>query len=325
MPGMYHWNGPGATPTADAYRDAFIDLHGTSRVTVTGTGPWAGRLEWQRSGSHGIVLCGDVREEFVRDPRHIRTDPRGTVELLVPVRGSARVEQAGTTGEVRPGSLALCDVDQPFRFVHDEDFVSVALIVPGEALDRRTPATGRDPRVFDGTAGLGRLIRQTVLTLQEERENLSETTFDIACDQLLDLVCLASAGGGDTVPADRHKQVEEQIRRYVRSHAADPGLSVARIARELGWSARHLQNVLQAAGTTSRDLIRTERLRLARSRLATPTWDGHSIARIAYACGFASHASFATAYRREFGVTPSETRHTQAKAPPSTRNVVPVR
>ncbi|MEU7739810.1 AraC family transcriptional regulator [Nonomuraea sp. NPDC049158] len=32
------------------------------------------------------------------------------------------------------------------------------------------------------------------------------------------------------------------------------------------------------------------------------------MAQVAHACGFASHASFATAYRHEFGVTPSETR-----------------
>ncbi|HWS34692.1 MAG TPA: AraC family transcriptional regulator, partial [Actinoplanes sp.] len=187
---MYRWSGPDTTPTPDAYRDAFITLHGSSRVDLAESGPWAGRLEWQRSRSYGMVLCGNVREEFVRDRRHIRTDPRGAVELLVPVQGSAQVEQAATTGEIRPGALALCDVDQPFRFVHGTDFASVALIVPGEALDRRAPATGRGPRVFDGAAGLGRLIRQTVLTLQQEREHLSGTTFDIACDQLLDLITL---------------------------------------------------------------------------------------------------------------------------------------
>ncbi|MDR6320320.1 helix-turn-helix transcriptional regulator [Actinoplanes couchii] len=305
---MYRWSGPGATPTADVWRDTFIGLHGASRVTLAETGPWAGRLEWQETRSHRIVLCGDVREEFIREPRHIRTDPRGAVELLVPIRGSAHVEQAGTSGEIRSGALALCGVDRPLRFAHGEDFLSVALIVPDEALQRRSPGIGHEPQLFDGTAGLGRLIRQTVLTLQEERERLSGPGFDIACDQLLELVCLAAEGGTDSAPAGRRAEVETQIRRYVRRHAADPDLSVIRIARDLGWSARYLQDVLQAAGTTSRDLIRTERLRLARSRLAAPAWGERSIAQIAYACGFASHASFATAYRREFGVTPRDSR-----------------
>lgn len=305
---MYRWNEPGATPTADAWRDAFIDLHGASRVTLTEAGPWAGRLEWQQSRSYGVALCGNVREQFVRERRHIRTDPRGAFELLMPTVGTAQVTQTGGAGAIRPGTLALCDVDRPFEFAHAEDFQSVALIFPGEAIERRHPAAARDPRPLDGTAGVGRLIRQTVLTLQEEREQLSEATFDLACEQVLDLVCLAAEGASDSAPAAQRKEVEAQIRQYVRRHAADPGLAIAGIARALGWSARYLQDVLQAAGTTSRDLIRTERLRLARTRLAGPAWDDRSIAQIAYASGFASHASFATAYRREFGVTPRETR-----------------
>ncbi|AGL18081.1 helix-turn-helix domain-containing protein [Actinoplanes sp. N902-109] len=305
---MYRWNEPGLTPTPDAWREAFIALHGASRVTLTDTGPWAGRLEWQRSRSYGIALCGNVREEFVRERRHIRTDPRGMFELLVPTVGSAQVEQAAAAGEIGPGALALCDVDRPLTFAHGTNFLSVALIFPGEAIYRRNPTAAQEPHVFDGTAGLGRLIHQTVLTLQQDREHLSEATFDIVCDQVLDLLCLAAEGAGDSAPATQRRQVEAQVRQYVRRHAADPHLSITGIARALGWSARYLQDVLQAAGTTSRDLIRSERLRLARTRLAGPAWDNRSIAEVAYASGFASHASFATAYRREFGSTPRETR-----------------
>jgi hypothetical protein len=98
----------------------------------------------------------------------------------VPTAGSAQVDQAATAGESRPGTLALCDVDRPLTFTHGERFQSVALIFPGEAIYRRNPAAAGDAQVFDGTAGLGRLIRQTVLTLQQEREHLSEATFDIA-------------------------------------------------------------------------------------------------------------------------------------------------
>ncbi|MFF1306652.1 helix-turn-helix domain-containing protein [Streptomyces sp. NPDC058307] len=116
----------------------------------------------------------------------------------------------------------------------------------------------------------------------------------------------------DSAPAARRREVEAQVRQYVRRHAADPDLAITGIAGALGWSARYLQDVLQAAGTTSRELIRSERLRLrlrlARTRLAGSAWDNRSIAQVAHASGFASHASFATAYRREFGVTPRETR-----------------
>ncbi|MGW1004757.1 helix-turn-helix domain-containing protein [Streptomyces sp. NPDC002520] len=57
---------------------------------------------------------------------------------------------------------------------------------------------------------------------------------------------------------------------------------------------------------------------LARTRLSGPGWAGQSIAEIAHACGFGSHASFSTAFRQEFGMTPREARH-RALPPPADR------
>lgn len=277
-------------------------------MTVADAAPWTGRLEWQQSQAYGIALCGGIQEDLRRETRHIRRDPRGTYELLVPVAGAAWVEQGPTSGEIRPGFMALADIDRPMAFAHAEDFVSIALIIPGQEVDRRGPAAAREPQVFSGASGLGRLIRQMVTTLQEEREQFSEATFDIACERLLDLVFLAAGGASDSAPADQRAAVEAEIRGYVRRHACDRDLNVADIARALGWSTRYIQEVLQAAGTTSRDLIRQERLQLARTRLASASWAGHSIAQITYSCGFGSHASFSTAFRQEFGMTPRDAR-----------------
>lgn len=306
---MYHWNSDESIPSVSAWRDAFVGLHGASRLTVSDAMPWTGRLEWQRSRTYAMALCGGIQEDLRRETRHVRSDPRGTYELLVPVAGTAWVEQGPSSGELRPGFLALCDMDRPVTFAHEDDFASISLIVPGQEVDRRSPAAARDPQVFSAVSGLGRVIRQMVTTLQEERAQLSEPTFDLACEQLLDLVCLAAGGATDSAPAQQRATVEADIRRYIRRHAGERDLNVTGIARALGWSTRYIQEVLKAADTTSRDLIRSERLRLARDRLASASWAGSSVARIAYSCGFGSHASFTTAFRREFGMTPSEARN----------------
>jgi len=315
--GMYRWNSPDSVATVDSWRDAFLDLHGASHMTVADGAPWAGRLEWQRSTKYAIALCGNVQEEFARQRRHIRADPRGTFELLMPIAGTARVEPQGSAAaDIGAGALAFCEIDRPVTFAHAEDFVSLALIVPGAEVERRSPAAARRPPALNGVSGLGRLIRRMAFTLHEEREQLTEASFDFAGDQLLDLILFAADGGSDSAPAEQRAKIEAEIRRYVRRHADEHDLTIARIARALGWSARYLQDVLQAAGTTSRDLIRSERLRLARSRLASPGWAGQSIGCIAYASGFTSHAVFTTAYRQEFGVTPSSYRKTAGSAAP---------
>ncbi|HEY6789750.1 MAG TPA: AraC family transcriptional regulator [Trebonia sp.] len=292
-----------------AWDEAFTGLHGASRISVPDPkGPWTGNLAWQRSETYALALCSGSEESVRRDRRHIRSDPRGTYELLVPLAGTAWVEQGPSSGEIGPGAMVLCDIDRPLVFAHDASFLSVAFIMRRQDVATRSPAATREPVMLDGSTGLGRVVRQVVATLQEEREQFSETTFDMACDRLLDLVCLTAEGGGDSAPGDQRALVEAEIRRYIRQHAYDADLDVTRIAQALGWSMRYIQQVLQASGTTSRDLIRRERLQLARSRLASVSWAATSISQIANACGFGSHAAFTTVFRQQFGRTPSDFR-----------------
>ncbi|MGY5036652.1 hypothetical protein ACWC9U_39035 [Streptomyces sp. 900116325] len=70
-----------------AWNEAFTGLHGACRITVVDRAvSWTGRLVFQRSRTFGMALCGGRREEVVtRATGHIRADPRGTYELLVPL------------------------------------------------------------------------------------------------------------------------------------------------------------------------------------------------------------------------------------------------
>ncbi|MFD3452043.1 AraC family transcriptional regulator [Streptomyces sp. NPDC058691] len=316
---MHHWTPADPTSPVEAGNDAFPGTHATSRVpAMDRTASWTGRPDRRRAQTYGIALCTGGREAVTtRDARRVKADPRGTYELLVPLAGTARVEQGSSSGEIRPGDVALYDVDRPLTFVHTADFRSIAVIVPGRGPAGRSLAAARVPQVLSGAGGLGRVIRTMVTTLHEERGQLSETMFDLACERLLDLVCLAAESTGDATPAGQRVSVEAEILRYVRRHVCDDDLDIARIARALGWSPRRIQQVLQAAGTTARGLIRRERLLLARTRLAAASWAGHSITQIAYSCGFGSHASFSTAFRQEFGMTPRQARYGVLPAPTS--------
>jgi AraC-like DNA-binding protein len=285
----------------DRWVETFTGLHGASRITLPGSASaWTGRLDWHRSGAYGVARCSGFEQRMTRDTKHVRMDPRGTYELLVPLAGKASMEQGRASGELRPGFMALCDVDRPFTFAHDAGFRSVAFIVPARKMTA--------PGLLDSTRGLGRVVQQMVHTLHEEHDRMAPAAFDRACDNLLDLVDLVADGESETAPAGQRATVEAAIRRHVRRHAADHDLDVYAVAKELGWSPRYIQQVLRAAGTTPRELIRHERLRLARERLSSPRWASSSIGQIAYSCGFGSQAVFATAFRQHFGMTPSESR-----------------
>jgi transcriptional regulator GlxA family with amidase domain len=91
----------------------------------------------------------------------------------------------------------------------------------------------------------------------------------------------------------------------MEAHMADP-LPVERIARQAGVSPRHLQGLFHThLGTSPAEHYRALRLALARRLLIETT---RPALEIAAAAGFASAASFARAYRRLHGESPSETR-----------------
>ena len=100
---------------------------GASRISVPDPkGPWTGKLDWQRSETYALARCSGGEESVRRDRRHIRSDPRGTPELLVPLAGTAWVEQGPSSGERSgPGAMVLCDIDRPLAFADDASFLSV--------------------------------------------------------------------------------------------------------------------------------------------------------------------------------------------------------
>jgi len=186
----------------------------------------------------------------------------------------------------------------------------------GDASGRR-PGCGRDrapgmPAAADASC---KVIQRLIDTLREEREGLSRETYLTMADHLLDLAGLVSQGH-PTVAGNRAK-VEADIRRYIRQHASEAGLDVTVIATALRWSPRYIQQVLQAVGTTARTLIREERLHIARARLTSTSWAHASIAHISHASGFNSHASFSTAFRARYGITPREVRRQASSGEPS--------
>jgi AraC-like DNA-binding protein len=155
---------------------------------------------------------------------------------------------------------------------------------------------------------VGRIAAVMLQTLREERAAMSARTFDDTCDRLVDLLCMASQGARDAGTTAHRESIESAVRRHVRHHASDETLDGAALAAALGWSLRYVQAVLKEAGTTPSEIIRQERVKLARSLLSSPSNRHVPVSRISAECGFKSHAAFSAAFRREFGMSPSEAR-----------------
>lgn len=83
-------------------------------------------------------------------------------------------------------------------------------------------------------------------------------------------------------------------------------LTLRVIASQAGLSVSTLQRLFRAVhGTTVFEYIRDRKLQCARQALEA---DGVSVAQAAFIAGYASAANFATAFKRQFGITPKSAR-----------------
>ncbi|GII57292.1 hypothetical protein Pth03_56810 [Planotetraspora thailandica] len=110
----------------------------------------------------------------------------------------------------------------------------------------------------------------------------------------------------------RPSEVRGRAHRYVSTHLRDPELSVTGVARHLGISVRALHLAFASEPETIGNLIRRLRLERARDDLLIERSERGLVAVVSRRWGFSGPASFARAFRREFGCSPVQWRRSKA-------------
>lgn len=247
--------------------------------------------------------------QLVAHPREERASPKGPRFQLVYCQDTPiRSRVGGRRFELHAGEFVLIDNTQSYEMRMDSANTSIDLIMPETWLERWLP----DPAQYVGTpyaaaaewgAPFGSLL--TTLTRDIESAALPRS---IIADQLGALLALAV--GSKPRPTSRHKiKLAHRLLALIEDRHADPELDADTIAREAGISKRYLHAVLAAAGTTFVTTLARARLDRASDLLSDARWDGLQIAEIAWRCGYLDPSYFTRAFRRRFGVNPSEWRN----------------
>lgn len=206
----------------------------------------------------------------------------------------------GSFGLLLPGATVEIDHPEPL------DLLAIAY-------DRPAPY-----EVRAGGAGCGLTDRGVRVLAQELRRVLREEDADLRYVEALAEGLLARATSVAPAPQPRivtQPLPPQKVRRLVDhiEHHLDQGLPVAELAALAGLSRPHFTRAFQAAlGESPHRFVLRRRLEAARQYLDRGAED---LATIAVRCGFSSHAHLSSAFRAEFGISPSAYRRGLAVAP----------
>jgi AraC-like DNA-binding protein len=268
-----------------------------------------GRTVRQHTGTYQLLRWWSEEVRYVRTAGNVRQDPDEDYRFVVPVNGGMLVRQDGREAPLSPNVGTLITLGAPGELIQGPATQAFILTIPAREIDGPLNRTTPLAAMLDMTSGLGRVIGYMMAGVYEERDTLTRGQFEGVCDRIVELLCMLVAGDDRPDVPGHLAEVEAAVRRYVRAHAADPDLTGASMAHDLGWSLRQVQVALQRVGTTPRELIREERLRMVRERLQNPVYRHLTITDLAYDSGFSSVSALSNAFRQRFGVSPREMRY----------------
>ncbi len=294
---------------ADAFaywREVICAVYVQLRADPGGQEPFSGSVR-ARDWSDVTISRVTAGSQTVTHPE---SDQRDDCLVSIQMEGTGVISQAGRSAVLRPGDFGLYDATRPYSLSFDKPFSQIVVQFPRSLLVDRSIDLDRAVATR-GVAGEGLtdVVSGLVSSLDAQEDEMPAAVRMRLGMQVVD--CLASAltvqGFGASVPGIEPSTRQQLVLDYVSANVRNPNLSVATTARAFGLTTRSLQ-LLFADGPSLNARIRSLRLERAADALANPLLLHQTIARIGADHGFGDPASFARAFRRHFGHSPSEHR-----------------
>ncbi|MGJ4927990.1 helix-turn-helix domain-containing protein [Bradyrhizobium sp. HKCCYLS2038] len=267
----------------------------------------------------GRAVCSEVasdRQRVHRTSQRIARADADYVLVALGREGIGGVTQDGRDTVIRPGEFAIYDTTRPYELQFDAAFRQTVFKLPREMLQRRIGATEALTAITFGPENpLQPLSYDFIIRLCERADQIGAEHGERLSDQAADLLAMTLAERLRTqpLPASSHRAaLLYRIKGHVRTRLSDPDLSLPQVARELGLSARYINDLFSDEELSFQRFVLAERLKLSRRDLASPALAHRQISDIAFSWGFNDLSHFGRVFREQFGLSPREWRRSRA-------------
>jgi AraC family transcriptional regulator, positive regulator of tynA and feaB len=243
--------------------------------------------------------------------RHIAKIETNEILLCRQLDGLISFEQSGREARLGAGDMMLVDPLLPYQGRFGPGSRLLVVKIPRQLLEMRTgklqSLTAIAMKPDHGELGL---TSSFLATLPSYVGQLSSTAREMLKEQALDLIALSLATATEGMPrlSSGQSLILLNIRAAVDARLDDLNLDAQTIADAAGVSVRYANALLAWENTSLSRLILARRLDRCKKAMEDPLQSRRSVSEIAYGWGFSDMTHFGRAFKKAYGMLPSEWR-----------------
>jgi AraC-like DNA-binding protein len=284
---------------------------------IEASGTFEGALRWTQIGGIQLSDIKATPHVALRTLADIKRSESESFIFNLLLSGQCDAEQDGILSHIdtatKTSSMGwLCNATRPYSLRFDKPFHLATLQIPRHMITQSVSGADRlVARNLSGSSQLFPLVQSYILQLAEQRPLLDKAMSEKVAANLADLISALIGEhltGNESALSDNKITSLLRIRAYVETHLREPDLCPQKVAEAMRMSTRYVNQLLHTEGTSLSRYIWQRRLDRVSCLLKDPANVGNSISAYAFACGFNDMTHFSKAFRKKFGMSPTEFR-----------------
>jgi len=260
-----------------------------------------------------LVGVGRLQALRTRGRRELAAQIRDDAALLMNLKGTHRVEQRGQDIVLGAGEAVLTSCSDHSTIVHGGDSEMLVLRLPKAALAPLVDGIDdRWARRIPSDVPALRLLRNYLTIAWDEQAEVRPEVQQSIVAHVYDLLAVMMGAGRDVEAMAQARGLAaarlHAVKQDIDSALPRQNLSIEALALRHRCTARSIQRMFEAEGTTFTDYVLARRLAHAHRLLSDPHRRGEKISAVALDCGFGDLSYFNRAFRRRYGAAPSDVR-----------------
>jgi AraC-like DNA-binding protein len=243
----------------------------------------------------------------------LAADPTDDIGMVVNLSGPLCITHAGNDLVLDDGEAALVPLNEVCSFTHQPPGGILALRVPRSQFGPLVPRIDDScfRRIPSSSAAL-RLLTEYIKVAQGTKGIGPVQLQQLVAQHVYDLMALAADATGDAAETAESRGLRaarlQALKDDIAKNIDQPDLSVCALARRHRCTPRCVQRLFEMEGTTFTEYVLEQRLTRAYRMLTDPHRHGEKISVVAWDSGFGDLSYFNRAFRRRYGMAPSDIR-----------------